>query len=544
MLVYGDHAERADARSRLLALRSRMEDGPWSHDELTSLFVELAGITQGVADADFTEAGLDRLRPAELQLLEQLTVVAAVLLQSWDAGRAGATKLPPLAIGDDLPGQVEIRLPEGYAFYALRPEAYALAARQLKLNGEPRVIGLRSIGTGLACMTAAALNAAPPVTLRPVNDPFGRQPCIDDELAINLLVGDPHLVIVDEGPGLSGSSFGGVADWLDERGVPTERIAFLPGHSNPLGPQASARHRERWSGAQRPVVGLDEPPTGEIEAIVGPLSAPLLDLSSGRWRPLWCASENDWPAIDPTWERRKFLAQSTAGKWLVKWAGLGAIGERKLALARQLTPWISQVAGLTGGWLISHWHDDAVPTRPSMGELTAYLELRASITAAGPGATLDTLATMVRRNVPAFSNWAPDLRTLDPRPVCTDNRMAAQEWLRLPSGQLLKADALDHHQSHDLVGCQDIAWDVAGAITELDLGRDEAEQLRAALEVPPDLLAFTLIAYRAFRIGAHRMSAASLDHWPDEQRRHVLAGDRLEAQLTAVNAVENTGHVY
>ena len=34
---------------------------------------------------------------------------------------------------------------------------------------------------------------------------------------------------------------------------------------------------------------------------------------------------------------------------------------------------------------------------------------------------------------------------------------------------LLKTDALDHSEGHDLIGCQDIAWDVVGAATELEL---------------------------------------------------------------------------
>jgi hypothetical protein len=30
--------------------------------------------------------------------------------------------------------------------------------------------------------------------------------------------------------------------------------------------------------------------------------------------------------------------------------------------------------------------------------------------------------------------------------------------------RLLKTDALDYHAGHDPIGCQDIAWDIAGAI--------------------------------------------------------------------------------
>ena len=55
------------------------------------------------------------------------------------------------------------------------------------------------------------------------------------------------------------------------------------------------------------------------------------------------------------------------------------------------------------------------------------------------------------------------------RRVETDNRLHAWEWLHTPDGRLLKTDALDHHAGHDLIGCQDITWDIAGATVELDL---------------------------------------------------------------------------
>jgi hypothetical protein len=388
------------------------------------------------------------------------------------------------------------------------------------------------------------LKAPPPVTVRPIGDPFGRTLRIADGLAVELLDGEPHYVVVDEGPGLSGSSFGSVADWLEERGVPPERIAFLPGHANPLGPQASAAHRRRWRCTQRPVVALDIPHAPDIETLVGPLHGPLLDLSAGQWRPLWQPTESEWPAIDPTWERRKFLARTATGSWLVKWAGLGAIGESKLALAEQLGEWTPEVAGLTGGWLVTRWHEDALPTRPTLDELTTYLRWRAAIPAPQPGASLDTLVTMVRRNLPALADWSPDLACIHSHPVCTDNRLAPHEWLRLPNGRLLKADALDHHQGHDLIGCQDNAWDVAGAIIELELAPAEADQLRAALGVSAKSLRFHQTAYLAFRIGAHRMSAGSLAHWPEEQARHLRAAERLEGQLAAVDAVEHAGDVH
>jgi hypothetical protein len=78
---------------------------------------------------------------------------------------------------------------------------------------------------------------------------------------------------------------------------------------------------------------------------------------------------------------------------------------------------------------------------------------------------------------------------------------------------LLKTDALDHHCAHDLIGCQGMAWDIAGAIAEFALNGDEAERLIAAAErasgrsVDRELLAFYRLAYACFRLGQATLAA-------------------------------------
>jgi hypothetical protein len=99
--------------------------------------------------------------------------------------------------------------------------------------------------------------------------------------------------------------------------------------------------------------------------------------------------------------------------------------------------------------------------------------------------------------------------------VRTDNKLDREEWLCLPGGRVLKADALDHHCAHDLIGCQDVAWDVAGAIVEFDLDQDSASELirsveqSAAAPVDRELLDFYRIAYVAFRLGHARLGVKS-----------------------------------
>lgn len=529
MLVYGDGDE--DVRSSTLIATLRKDDGQWlSHDALRTRFIALAGLAQGVADADFASFGTDRSRPAEPVLLQALVELGAILLRSWDENCTGAAA-PPLPALPPLPPAVTVREGEGYAHYALYPEAYALAARQLALHAPPLVIGLRSIGSGLAAIVAAAIGAPAPITLRPSGNPFRRSLQLDPAFARDLLQGERHYVIVDEGPGLSGSSFGCVADWLEDRGVPLHSIAFLPGHGGELGPQASARHRARWQQVQRQVV---QP--GRLRSWITDLLGKVeswTDVSAGAWRPLWNPAEDSWPAVVPAWERMKYLVHAGGVPWMVRFAGLGSAGTDKLGLAQLLhrRGYGPEVAGLTHGWLVQRWHDDAVPTLPTMKELSGYLAFRAG-PPAPKGASLAKLVTMARRNVPELGQWDPRFDRLQGqvRAVRTDGRLQAHEWLRLPSGQLIKADALDHHRAHDLIGAQDIAWDQAGAAIELGLHLSPAS---------PALEAFYRVAYCAFHIGAHELGKSMSP--VAEAPRHDKALARYRSAL--VDAVEHLRHV-
>jgi hypothetical protein len=121
--------------------------------------------------------------------------------------------------------------------------------------------------------------------------------------------------------------------------------------------------------------------------------------------------------------------------------------------------------------------------------------------------------------------------------VRTDNRMAPHEWFRTGTGELLKADALDHHHGHDLIGCQDVVWDVAGAISEFRLDEAMSAALIAATEeglrseIDRELLQFYRLAYAAFRIGQSTMGIELTGDDANEVRRLAHSRDRYAAQL-------------
>jgi hypothetical protein len=564
MLVYGDHSETADPRQRLeriaeqIAAVADIGAGIGRHARLVGALADAGQLLQGVADADFGAVGADRRTPGIDALSGYVCAIAGALCRSWDSGFVDTGELPAAPLGEELPLPVELRTPEGFAFYAVYPEAYIAAARQLRLSGSPRVIGIRSIGTTLGATVAAALGASTLVTLRPDGDPFARRVTIAPELERELLEGDPHYVIVDEGPGQSGSSFGAVADWLEARGVPLERIAFLPSHSGAPGAQASETHRARWNAAQRAVAdfGVQLPKLVRewTSAALAPVDAPLADISVGEWRRHVYSREADWPAAMPVWERRKFLASADGEKLLLKFAGLGAIGERKLAMARALhaAGCTAEPLGLVHGFLVERWCDGQRldPDAKAVADIARYIATRARLfpAADNSGATLGQLLETSRRNIALtlgdttarlLDSWGPRLGALSRRlvRVRTDNRLDRHEWLRLPGGRLLKTDALDHHAAHDLVGCQDMAWDVAGAMLEFALDAREADALIEASghasgrHVDRELLEFYRVAYPAFRLGQASLAAQMCGSGAAETARLRAAADRYASEL-------------
>lgn len=581
MLVYGDAARRratgdvvGEIQTGLTAL-ARRPPGLARHAELVALFIEAAVLLQGVADAEFeARGGVDDLSPAQDTVTRLLMELARAVAGSWRGGfsaePSGAAPLR-LAAGA-LPPEIVLKRPEGYAFYGVYPEAYLAAAVARRDPGPCRVVGIRSIGTGLAAMVAAATGAAPPATVRPVGPPFRRQLSLSPRLREALARGaEGAVAIVDEGPGLSGSSFGTVADVLEGMGARPERLHFFPSHDGDLGPRADPRHRARWQCARRHLVEFEDlvlragNPAHRLETwitdLAGPLTAPLEDLSAGGWRRLRYADEADWPAVNGQQERRKYLARGERGAFLVKFAGLGREGEAKLRRGRVLgeAGFCPEVVGFRHGFLVERWVEDARlldtgggDRDPLLDMLGRYLALRARAFPALPeaGASIEALWTMARHNsaevlgaaARALDRWRPVLPDLARRvrPVEVDGRLHAWEWLVLPSGHLLKTDALDHHAGHDLVGCQDIAWDVAGAAVEFALDPDEAERLRAAVEagagrrIDPELVRFCRACYLAFQLGAHALAADTLAGSPEEARLRRAAtayAARLERQL-------------
>jgi len=570
MLVYGDATRRESVARKLETLRGLLADarasppGIGRHALLVDALIEAGELAQGIADARFDAAGQRDAPSNEVQAAMALTMAMARLCaRSWtsafacwldanDEEIAACEALLPLSI------DIDVKQPEGYAFYALYPESYFIAAERLQVRPW-RVIGLRSIGTSLAAMVAVALGDTAPLTLRPVGHPFDRRVAWS---GAPLAKPHTHHAIVDEGPGLSGSSMACVVRQLRQEGVAPDHIHLFPGHGNGPGPKASTETRALWSQTALHVVGTDElilhaaDPAHRlqtwVEGIVGPLQAPLFELTGGGWRNAHGLDEHEAPPAHPWQERRKFLAHGEGGMWLVKFIGLGHGARQRFECARALAEagFSPAVAGLCHGFMVERWHADMAPlTSEHLGctalraqliaQLARYIAFRArSFPAAGEsGASLQALCDMGRHNsIEAFGTGSEDAWDVYARQanqlqgrvkrVRTDNRMQAWEWLA-GDERLLKTDAVDHHAGHDLVGCQDPAWDAAGAAAEFGLDAAERGQLldglrRHGCPIDAALLGFYTPAYLAFQLGHYRLAA--------QDARSPIERARLQAQ--------------
>ncbi len=400
-----------------------------------------------------------------------------------------------------LPDEIEVSKPEGFAYYALDPELYRLAARRLAAAMRPRqvaVIGIRSIGTTLSSLVEAELRTlgveTKSWTVRPRGHPWDRQLVVATDLEQAWREWPGHFAIVDEGPGISGTSFSSVADYLCRLGVKDDRIALIPSWRTDGSGLRSAAARSHWKRHRQFTADFEE---------LGRFTRDR-DLSGGKWREV---TGSGAPAY-PRQERRKYLR----GERLYKFAGYGRYGRALLDRALALAEFIPPVHGLEDGFLICDW----VPAQAArvstefLDHAARYLAFVQRSFPANESAT--PLEEMIAVNTGvAWDGPRPDLR-----PVFLDGHMMPHEWLKTPGGWL-KADALEHHDDHFYPGPQDIAWDLAGLSIEFGL-EPEAERYlverfsrlsgdRAAARMP-----FYRAAYLAFRLGYAELAGEPARH--------------------------------
>jgi hypothetical protein len=591
VIVFGDRHRRRSPAEQIQLVRQGLQAtalqpaGIARHAALVAALLSAGELAQGLADAAFERDRCDRLDATAAAAMRIAVGLGRAMWRSHRASYAGsdadardlataAADLTALARAA-LPEAITVRAAEGFQHYAVYPETYALAAAAVFTGDQaPLIVGIRTIGATLAAAVASAVAApAVPLTVRPVGPPFERRLALGGEVARALAAarGRP-VAVVDEGPGLSGSSFGGVLDALDAAGVPEADVRIFPSHDGDLGGAASPRARARWRRVVRAQVSFERafldgrPPDAPrlaawVRDLTGRVDEPPEDLGAGGWRRHHWSDPSRWPPVIAMRERRKFLLRAGGQPFLARFNGLGEAGAAAAARAQVLgeAGFSPPVVGWRHGFLLTRWVEGARPlwpaaAAPSRGDLVvrlaAYLAFRADRFAADPsrGAAPAALLEMAAlnaaeggcrqaaRRLERFASWLPALARAA-RPIAVDARLYAWEWLLLPDGRLWKTDAVDHCDAHDPIGCQDLAWDVAGAAIELDLDAGERTTLARALAtrghlVDAEPLAFYTAAYLAFQLALHATGAGMAADGA-EAARLSAAADRYRRLLDA-----------
>lgn len=463
------------------------------------------------------ECGLADAGAASAAALSSLTDELASALVEGRAPRIGAGALPA-----STPATISISIPEGFAYYALHPLDYAEAMAAHARPGERAVVvGIRSIGTTLSAVARAALArrgcAAERLTVRPTGHPWERVLRLDGEQGRAVREGSARgaeFVVVDEGPGLSGSSFLAVAEALERSGVPRERITLLGSHAVEPARLCAREAAERWERFR-------------YQTVAAPTRVP-----EGR----------EWRAEHPSWrqfERRKILAPDA--KTLFKFEGLGHYGEAVVERAQRLAeagcaPRVERAPDgfaayefLPGRALRAAELDEAMIRR-----LAEYCALRAR---EFPAEDADgaALAELVRVNSSEGLGGELSAELAVERPVIADGKMQPHEWVRSADGRLWKTDGASHGDDHFFPGPVDVAWDLAGASVEWEMSpaAEEfflAEYGKASGDDARARMAAWKLAYTLFRLGYCALAAqASEARLETEAERYRAAARALAA---------------
>ncbi len=380
MIVFRKQEKIVSARDRLGHVRQLLQnasDNITQHERVVELFIEFGEFESAVIDVLCMEA--DDEHPLERLLRTTAIAIGEALYRSWNADKdALACALSCSGVllnqieASALPDKICSRVSEGFVHYGIVPETYLLAAEKFSRQFRPKrvvCIGIRSIGSALSGAVAAVMRVSgcnvETWTVRPRAHPFDRKILITSRMAGKL---QSHrgwkFLVVDEGPGLSGSSLCATARLLSQMGAADDEVFFFPCWE-PDGSQfVNFESRERWMRHQKFTATFEDAwlYNGRfscgLDGLVGLAAPELEDISAGRWRQLFYAGEADFPAVHPHHEQRKYLGFARGdSRILVKFAGLGRYGRSKLARQEKLScaGFAPPPSGLVNGFLVSQF---------------------------------------------------------------------------------------------------------------------------------------------------------------------------------------------
>jgi hypothetical protein len=485
-----------------------------------------SAVLDALIEAGELEAGLADAGYARATTAARITDSLASSLCSGDPSAAAG--VPALLDSLDTPATLNISPPEGFTYYALHPSDFANVSSRMPDDARQyAVIGIRSIGATLSAVVLAALLAAgrpaTRITVRPEGHPYSRRTEFSpDQLQWVQLNIAAQFLVVDEGPGRSGSTFLSVAEALLRAGVPRENITLL-GSRNPdvtslCAHNAAARWQEFRFIATSPSVN------GRFEG--------WTYVGGGHWRQLLLHQSEPWPESWAQMERLKFI--SPDGQMLHKFEGMGPMGaearERAFALAGAgFGPAVSDAGdGFLAYKLLRgrHLHPQDISTTwlDHMADYCAFRYASFAVHQTESTQLRDMLTFNVSQEF-GIAISLPDEAFCTARSVIVDGRMQPHEWISTGSDRFVKTDGVDHGDNHFFPGPCDTAWDLAGIAVEWDLENDALEYVTerfrrlSGVDVSAGTgLSLYRLAYCVFRLGSCKMAVSTVKGSPEERR--------------------------
>lgn len=429
--------------------------------------------------------------------------------------------------GQPVPDRLTLSPPEGFTYYALHPLHFGQLARAaVRQAGPVAIVGIRTIGTTLSAVAAAALravgHAVERITVRPTGHPYDRVTQFSGtQLAwiARQRACSASFLVVDEGPGRSGSTFLSVAEALLSAGVAREKVTLV-GSREPDPDQLCARDAiARWSSFKFVVA------TPSTYARF----ANHIYAGGGDWRKKLLPPGAPWPACWPQTERLKFLSRDR--KRLFKFEGLGRIGNIVRNRAHRLFeasfgPDFEDAGdGFTSytvaGAPLSTRHI-STEVLERVAQYCAFRSREFALTDERP----DRLGEALRFNAQLEFGVeiALDEEYFHPRNlILADGRMQPYEWIQGADGPLLKVDGSTHGDDHFFPGPTDIAWDIAGFAIEWNLDPGGLEWLvRRFHQLTGDhvrkRLPLFMFAYTMVRLATWKMALSTVLGSAEEQR--------------------------
>jgi hypothetical protein len=478
-------------------------------------------IQAGELEAALADAGSDCLPSAA-----RITDILAAVLCDGDQQRLSDCRRELGAISP--PSCLSISPPEGFTYYALHPSDFVHVLARLPADPPHcAVVGVRSIGTTLSAVVLASLHGqnrpATRITVRPSGHPYSRRTefsqeqlhWIDQNLAAQFLV-------VDEGPGRSGSTFLSVAEALLRAGVSRENITLLGSREPDVSSLCADDAASRWASFRFLSTTPSVNHRFERCAYAG----------GGEWRRLLFSANEPWPESWTQMERLKFI--SPDWQTLYKFEGMGSIGSnvrnRAFALAEAgFAPAASDAGdGFLAYALVQGTRMRVQNATSNLLDVIArYCAFRHANFGVGAEASASQhLREMVEFNVAQEFGMVLQLGAesfVTDHPVIADGSMQPYEWIATGSESFLKTDSVDHGDNHFFPGPCDIAWDLAGIAVEWQLAQDATDYLVRrffnATEVDiSSRLALYKLAYSVFRLGFCKMAISTVRGSEEENR--------------------------